>query len=335
MQQSHREAPKVELPRPKQILEHKFGEPKTNIGEFDGTLRVISFNIFLGQNLDAVLYELSLIEPFPDVLLLQEDNIFEDSMESVNNNNERKIFRHVGGAIAKKFNCNCCFIPTYFRGDGEKIPLRGCYGMSILSRFKLENINLFPCGDTRPTLVKQLSDYVYGERAFAYAEALLPGEKKVGFISVHLPSVGKFYERKAMIQQLFENVDSLKTKSQQDIPVIIGGDCNTFPFVARYLPFLSTDLLFSCKSESEEFKHFVEREDNGFSFSLFDPFPTNTKTIWRENVKGSKLDWIFLEKNKFEVTSKQVQKEGTKPTSKLPSDHKWLLVDCILSHKNQ
>jgi len=64
--------------------------------------------------------------------------------------------------------------------------------MSILSRFKLENINLFPCGDTRPTLVKQLSDYVYGERAFAYAEALLPGEKKVGFISVHLPSVGKF-----------------------------------------------------------------------------------------------------------------------------------------------
>ena len=73
-------------------------------------LRIVSYNIFLGQNLQGLIAELGALNPTPDVILLQEDNVYEDRTGGL------PVLRHAGGAIAKALRMACIFTPAYFRG---------------------------------------------------------------------------------------------------------------------------------------------------------------------------------------------------------------------------
>ena len=88
-----------------------------------GELRLVCWNIFSGQNLAGCIAELKKMSPPPDVVLLQEDNMY---MDITCDDRQTPVYRHAGGAIAEALGMKVVFTPAYFRPGG-------CYGMSILS----------------------------------------------------------------------------------------------------------------------------------------------------------------------------------------------------------
>ena len=104
----------------------------------------------------------------------------------------------------------------------------------------------------RPRIVEQMSDWLYGHRHFPYAEVQLPGQQSVGVVSVHLPSVGKFRERCAMLETLHMQMKERSKEGTKAMPLLIGGDMNTLAFMFRYLvPFGTNDLYCSLEEETD------------------------------------------------------------------------------------
>ena len=249
VQADHRSAPTLcQLPKSGELVEYDFrkGKDINQLGEgmdipmdqstddpqLGQEIRIISYNIFLAQNLTGVIEELSMMDPPPDVVFLQEDNIYQLPQEG-NENNERKnnsSFHHAGGAIAKALNMSCIFANAHYRG-GKESP-NGLYGMSIISRFKLRNIKALRC-ETQPWIVDQMMTWLMGERHFPYAE-IGQGKDAIALSSVHLPSVGKFSEKIQMMRVLFRQVEEAPAEmAKETIPSIIGGDMNTASFIYR------------------------------------------------------------------------------------------------------
>lgn len=275
-QPAHSTAPEVEMPEIGSAVAHDYRTehsiPKARSAP---NICVCSWNIFLATNLEKVIAELGAMQPAPDVILLQEDNIYKDVRESTE---EKAVFRHAGGAIAKALNMNCIFVPAYYRGRVDDGSVRGCYGMSILSLHDLHNVQTLKCEvrcavltwprragvhaigwhplaqratppQVRPWLVEQMGDWLYGHRYFPYAEIHLPGHAQaVGVVSVHLPSVGKFSERCAMLDTLLMQMQT----ASKDTLMLIGGDMNTLAFPFRYaIPFGTTDMYCSLEKEPD------------------------------------------------------------------------------------
>jgi len=275
-QPAHLTAPEVEMPEIGSAVAHDYRTehsiPKARSAP---NICVCSWNIFLATNLEKVIAELGAMQPAPDVILLQEDNIYKDVRESTE---EKTVFRQAGGAIAKALNMNCIFVPAYYRGRVDDGSVRGCYGMSILSLHDLRNVQTLKCEvkcavltwprragvhalgwhslaqratppQVRPWLVEQMGDWFYGHRYFPYAEIHLPGHAQaVGVVSVHLPSVGKFSERCAMLDTLLMQMQT----ASKDTLMLIGGDMNTLAFPFRYaIPFGTTDMYCSLEKEPD------------------------------------------------------------------------------------
>jgi hypothetical protein len=138
-QAAHAAAPEVNMPDIGEAVVHDYRPTaQTRLGAV-GSVRVCSWNIFLGQNLQVVVDELLAMDPMPDVILLQEDNIFKDSR------GESPVFRHAGAAVARALQMKCVFVSAYYRGRVDDDSVRGCYGMSILSPHELLNITAFKC----------------------------------------------------------------------------------------------------------------------------------------------------------------------------------------------
>ena len=106
-QPAHRAAPRVALPGIGELVEHDFRDADAGFGGRDAAaeVRVVTWNIFLAQDLQGVMDELLKMDPCPDVVLLQEDNIFADP-------GEPGTFRHAGGAIAAALRMTCIFTPA-------------------------------------------------------------------------------------------------------------------------------------------------------------------------------------------------------------------------------
>jgi len=332
-QPAHSTAPAVQLPEAGELVvaDYRSGEPAA-LPVVAGQLSVLTFNIYLGQNLAGLIDEIS--QRGADVILLQEDNIYWDQ--------DVAVFRHAGGAIAKALQMHCCFTAAYFRRDTEG-KLCGCYGMAILSRFELLNMQAFKC-QVRPKIVEQMGDILEGHRHIPWAEIQLLQDTaddqgtRAGFASVHLPSVGLFKERLDMFKTLRRQIEA--ATCERDVAVVIGGDLNTLPFAARYVCFGTRDLLFSGISESSKFREVLaidqqwkERQPVYKVERCFrDPFPDDQLTSMRgPQCLGAKLDWILVEQIRdssfFDVISMSSQvNNNSLPIEQLPSDHKWLNV---------
>mmetsp|Transcript_7599 Transcript_7599/g.24973 ORF Transcript_7599/g.24973 Transcript_7599/m.24973 type:complete len:342 (+) Transcript_7599:227-1252(+) len=280
-QPAHLTAPEVEMPEIGSAVAHDYRTehsiPKARSAP---NICVCSWNIFLATNLEKVIAELGAMQPAPDVILLQEDNIYKDVRESTE---EKTVFRQAGGAIAKALNMNCIFVPAYYRGRVDDGSVRGCYGMSILSLHDLRNVQTLKC-EVRPWLVEQMGDWFYGHRYFPYAEIHLPGHAQaVGVVSVHLPSVGKFSERCAMLDTLLMQMQT----ASKDTLMLIGGDMNTLAFPFRYaIPFGTTDMYCSLEKEPDALRRKLT------SLGLHDPFLNEIGTF--PMTGNNKLDWLLF-----------------------------------------
>mmetsp|Transcript_26758 Transcript_26758/g.39582 ORF Transcript_26758/g.39582 Transcript_26758/m.39582 type:complete len:388 (+) Transcript_26758:43-1206(+) len=309
IQPVHRSAPEIsKLPASGELIELDFRRDDSNDNPQNGRpIRALSYNIFLAQNLEGIIEELASVKPPPDVIFLQEDNIYklcdvEDGKSST--------YHHAGAAIARSLNMSCIFVNAHYRPNG-------CYGMSILSRFKLRNTVALKC-PMQPWIVDQMATWLKGERHFPYAE-IGEGNNVVGLVSVHLPSVGKFKEKVDMLDCLFEQ---LKAKTVDDrkhaiVPKIVGGDMNTAPLFYRWiLPFGSNDLYWSCVSETHLFRRFILRSE------YTDPFSDDDGTFQFPGGVEGKLDWMLFQNDYFEVQSFEVQLRAI--TSVTASDHRWI-----------
>lgn len=356
VQEDHKSAPSLQqLPKSGELVEYDFrvgGKPEQQQGgdnpERGQEIRIVSYNIFLAQNLTGVIEELSKMDPPPDVIFLQEDNIYElpaasttsgsskqeDNTNKKNESEQNTSFHHAGGAIAEALNMSCVFVNAHYRG-GKESP-NGLYGMTILSRFKLRNTKALKC-ETQPWIVDKMMTWLMGERHFPYAE-IGQGKGTIALSSVHLPSVGKFSEKMQMLRNLFRQVEEASTETvtmatidnntqtRKIVPSIIGGDMNTMAFIYRYiLPFGSNDLYFQCDSETTLFREFIDEND------YVDPFSDDDGT-YQVAGQGLKLDWVLLRKKCFEVTSFHVQQPNANTENKA-SDHQWVSVTCSLFSK--
>ena len=91
-QLEHANAPEVELPKIGELIRLNFrswsagaafevkaeGNIDVDYIPSNRPLRIVSWNIFLGINIKGLIMELSALDPAPDIVFLQEDNIFAD-----------------------------------------------------------------------------------------------------------------------------------------------------------------------------------------------------------------------------------------------------------------
>ena len=71
-------------------------------------------------------------------------------------------------------------------------------------------------------------------------------------LASHLPSVGKFRERCAMLETLHMQIKERSKEGTKATPLLIGGDMNTLAFPFRYLvPFGTNDLYCSLEEETD------------------------------------------------------------------------------------
>jgi len=305
LKNSHKKAPHVTLPASGSVLCSVTLNQKQDSKR--KSIRLISWNIFLGQDLDVCIEELQKVDP--DIILLQEDNIFLDEVTGK--------YRHCGGAIAQKLEMSSHFTPLYFRTKDKK-PLRwdletalegnhlnGCYGVTILSRLPLFNIKAIKA-EPRPELVESLSVCLAGWRYHLYCEVDISG-KRLGLVTSHLPSAGLFREK-------LEMFDTLIADLPHYMPCLIAGDMNTISRIARFIPWGSTDLLFTARQEVDLFGEHLERKG----------LVATGKRSDRTHYFG-KLDWIIQKLcQDFEFRNYQVQGPAR------GSDHRYLMVDISL-----
>lgn len=348
VQEEHKSAPVLSrLPYSGELVEHDFrndadNDINDNLKEGQEIL-IVSYNIFLAQNLKEIIAEFSDMEQTPDVIFLQEDNIYklsrsQNSSSTQKDGKSRELddteavhhiqsFHHAGGAIAQALKMSCIFVNAHYRGGDEKNGT-GVYGMAILSRFKLRNTTALKC-ISQPWIVNKMTTWLNGERHFPYAEIGV-GSNAIALSSVHLPSVGRFREKIQMIVNLSKQMKDLPTSTgieKQYMPSIIGGDMNTAPTFFRWvLPFGSNDLFCTIRSETSLFRKFID------TINYFDPFSSNDGTFQFPSGNNCKLDWILLDRNCFEVKSFKVQSSYRvhNQTHKMASDHSWISVTCQL-----
>jgi len=79
LQPHHSLAPQLQqLPSSGEVLEYDFRNgTKTDNPKTGQPLRVVSYNIGLGKNLEGIIEELQCLTPIPDIIFLQEDNIYQ------------------------------------------------------------------------------------------------------------------------------------------------------------------------------------------------------------------------------------------------------------------
>lgn len=248
-------------------------EDDTSVDPKQEILKVMSYNIHIGNPPGAPEGEVDLEgiaevirAAKPDLVALQEVDRYTD--RSGKDLDQAKALGELTGMHAY-------FVRAMERSNGE-------YGVAILSKFPIENPARFPLPIDPDTDAEP--------RVAGMVQVQLPNKKKILFAATHL-------DHKTESTRKLQSRELLKAlKSQDNYPIIIGGDFNMTPESDTWDIFKGT-LYMGCRSCP-------------YTFSASDPYKT--------------VDYILLNaagEDYFEVKSYEViQDQST-------SDHLPLLVE--------
>ena len=256
-------------------------------------LKVVSWNIEMGYKLDEVIFELKRIAP--DVLLLQEADLYDDS---------RNYTVHTVREIANTLGFSATFAGhhPYASQSG-----RGIWGNAILSHFKTGKEYFLP--------LKCSGNY---QRSALFAE-VETSFGPVDFCSVHLEACCGIEKR---VNQMTDVIaQSLKRQEGEPKPMVIGGDLNTIcDGLIRLSPVHCTDRLRLMTIGMTEAEWWEKNFFSNLPFS--DPFCKRTDRTFKNFFTAAKLDWILIKD--LVVVGKEVG-EGKQ------SDHNW--ISCTVRKK--
>jgi endonuclease/exonuclease/phosphatase family metal-dependent hydrolase len=256
-------------------------------------LKVVSWNIEMGYKLDEVISELKKIAP--DVLLLQEADLFEDSQ-----NYSVHTVREIADALG--FSATFAGHHRYTSRSGT-----GIWGNAILSHFSTGNEHFLP--------LRCSGNY---KRSALFAE-VQTSFGAVDFCSVHLEACCGIEKR---VEQMTDVMaQSLKRQEGKPKPIVIGGDLNTIcGGLVRLSPVHCTDRLRFMTIGMTEAEWWEKNFFPNLPFS--DPFCKREDRTFKNFFVAAKLDWILVKD--LVVVEKEVG-QGTQ------SDHKW--ISCTVRKK--
>ena len=256
-------------------------------------LKVVSWNIEMGYKLDEVISELKHIAP--DVLLLQEADLYDDS---------RNYSVHTVWEIADTLGFSATFAGhhPYTSQSG-----RGIWGNAILSHLKTGNEHFLP-----------LSCSGNYKRSALFAE-VQTSFGAVDFCSVHLEACCGIEKR---VKQMTDVIaQSLKRQEGEPKPMVIGGDLNTIcGGLIRLSPVHCMDGLRLKTIGMTEAEWWEKNFFSNLPFS--DPFCKRGDRTFKNFFIAAKLDWILI---KDLVVVEKAVGHGTQ------SDHKW--ISCTVTKK--
>jgi endonuclease/exonuclease/phosphatase family metal-dependent hydrolase len=256
-------------------------------------LKVVSWNIEMGYKLDEVIAELKHIAP--DVLLLQEADLYDDS-QNYSVHTVREIANTLG------FSATFAGHHPYTTQSG-----RGIWGNAILSHFKTRKEYFLP--------LKCSGNY---ERSALFAE-VQTSFGAVDFCSVHLEACCGIEKRVKQMTNVI--AQSLKRQEGEPKPMVIGGDLNTIcGGLIRLSPVHCADGLRFMTIGMTEAEWWEKNFFSNLPFS--DPFCKREDRTFKNFFIAAKLDWILIKD--LVLVGKEVG-EGTQ------SDHKW--ISCTVRKK--
>jgi endonuclease/exonuclease/phosphatase family metal-dependent hydrolase len=257
-------------------------------------LKIVSWNIEMGYKLDDVISELKHIAP--DVLLLQEADLYYDDSKNYSIETVREI--------ANSLN----FFSTFAGHHSYKSQLgRGIWGNAILSRFETKKEYFLPlecCGNYKRSALFAEVETNFGT---------------VDFCSVHLEACCGIVKRVKQMSSVI--AQSKKRQEGEPKPIVIGGDLNTLcsGFV-RLSPVHCMDKLRFMTIGMTEAEWW---EKNFFNELLFsDPFSKKEDITFKNSFIAAKLDWLLIKD--LIVAEKEIGK-GTQ------ADHNW--ISCTVTKK--
>ena len=190
--------------KPDPALELIAGVYAPALSAIPSKLRIVSFNVHLGQDLEAIIATLSEDEHLigADILLIQEIEMFP----------EEDVIR--AAQLAERLKMDFVYAPARVQVRAGKT---GTHGLAVLSRYPIQDVVILPLPEYKVRFGKR-------RRVAVGVTVMVPGGG-VRIYNLHLDTRISLKQRRQQIAPVLRDA-----RQQEAMPVVIGGDFNTNPF---------------------------------------------------------------------------------------------------------